>query len=186
MDDLEFSKSLVSLFRGVVMKQDNLILWQSILKNRARIEDYIQKLGLVFILDDIDGFCYLQQTREETEIPKLVARHRLSYHASLLLVLLRKRMQEFDLQNDDAKLIMTNSELVQELRVFLKDTQDEVKLQNTIKTAIQKIVDLGIIRPVGKEEQSYEVLRILRSFVDADLLGSIEEKLTEYQVHIES
>ena len=85
-DDLAYSKALVALFKNVVFKETDPEHWEVILVQKYKIEDYVSKIGLTLVVDEMDGYGYLKQRSYgdgEEEIPRLVPRHALSYPVSL-------------------------------------------------------------------------------------------------------
>lgn len=182
--ELDFSKALIHLLKGVINKEDNIILWNQILVQRSRIEDYLSKIGLELELNDIDHYCYVKQSEDDL-LPKLTVKRQLNYQTSLLLVLLRKKMADFDSKDHDSKLIVTNEEIYLSMSIFLKDVTNEVKQRNSIDTTIKRVVEIGILRPLNGKKDTYEVLRIIRSIVDGQTLNNYEKKLQEYKEYSE-
>ncbi len=56
-------------------------------------------------------------------LPRLIPRRALSFHVSLLLALLRKKLAEFDAQGGDTRLMLTREQIVEMVRVFLPTDQ---------------------------------------------------------------
>lgn len=183
MEDIMLSKILVSLLQGVVLREDDINKWNNITIKRFAIQEYVGKIGFTLIFDDLEGFCYLKQDSDDSEIPKLVARHQLSYYASLILVVLRKKMQELDMKNTETRLIISKNDLFAELKLFIKDTSDETRQKRLIDNGLSSIEKLGFIRYLKSDSENFEVLRIIRSFVDGNLLSDIEHKLSEYKTY---
>jgi hypothetical protein len=185
-DDLAFSRTLVALFKNVVFKETDPEHWDVILAQRYKIEDYVSKIGLTLIVDEMDGYGYLKQRsygEGEEEIPRLVPRHALSYPVSLLLVLLRKQLLEFDSTTGDRRLILTRQQIAERMRLFLKDTTNEAKMTADIDKHIDRIEKMGFLRRLRGSEDSFEVQRILRSFVNAEWLQHVNERLELYRAY---
>jgi hypothetical protein len=68
----------------------------------------------------------------------------------------------------------------------MPDNSNEIKLIDQIETHINKIVDLGFLRRLKgtSEQESYEVQRILKAFVDAPWLASLDTQLELYQAQL--
>lgn len=185
-DDLAFSRALVALFKHVVFKEKDPEHWEVILAQKYKIEDYVSKIGLTLVVDEMDGYGYLKQRsygEGEEEIPRLVPRHALSYPVSLLLVLLRKQLLEFDSTTGDRRLIVTRQQIAERMRLFLKDTTNEAKMVADIDKHIDRIEDMGFLRRLRGSEDSFEVQRILRSFINAEWLHHVNERLDAYRVY---
>ena len=73
------------------------------------------------------------------------------------------------------------------MRVFLPDGPNEAKLIDQIETTINKVAELGFLqklKPAGGVSAgpaSYDVRRILKSFVDAQWLAEFDTRLADYQ-----
>jgi hypothetical protein len=100
-----------------------------------------------------------------------------------MLALLRKRLAEHDAASGEARLVVTAAEITDLVRLFAPDTANEAKLADHIAQDIGKVVDMGFLKPMRDRADSYEVRRILRSFVDAQWLGQLNERLAAYAAH---
>jgi len=181
-----FSLALIGLMRGVVDREQDPTLWQSILDLQARIRDHVAVLGLELILDEAEGHAYLRQrpVREgEAELPRLVPRRQLGYQVSLMLALLRKKLAEFDATSGDTRLILGRDEIVELMRLFLADTANQARLVERMDGLINRIVDMGFLRRLRGTEERFEVRRILKAFVDAQWLGEFDARLAAYRAH---
>lgn len=186
MDDLAFSRAVVALFKNVVFKEVDQEHWEVILALKNKIEDYVAKIGLTLIVDELDGYAYLKQRsygEGEEAIPRLVPRHGLSYPVSLLLVLLRKQLVEFDSTTGDQRLIITRQQIAERMSLFLKDTTNEAKLIADIDKHIDRVEKMGFLRRLRGHEERFEVQRILRNFVTGEWLSNFNERLEEYWLY---
>src|SRR5262249_4071660 len=131
-----------------------------------------------------EGYAFLRQRPadedEAQQVPRLIPRRSLSFHVSLLLALFRKKLAEFDAQGGETRLMLTRSQIAEMIRVFLPATSNEARLLDQIDAHINKAVELGFLRQVKNAEQTYEVRRILKAFVDGQWLADFDTKLTEY------
>jgi len=186
---LAFSRAAVALMKGAVNNEANPGEWDAIINQRAHIADYMAHLGLELVVSDTDGYAYLKQREYldgEVEIPRLIPRHQLSYPVSLLLVLLRKRILEHDQTSGEGRLIVSREQIVDMMRVFLKQTTNEAKLVEDVRRHVDKIESLGFIRKLRNNEDEYEVQRMLRSFVDAQWMSDMNTRLEEYRAYAEA
>ena len=182
----ELSSVVVPLLKGVLYRKDNPGLWDSLLHLQASVRDYVAILGLELMLDEAEGYAFLRSRQSEDEdgqsaIPRLVARRQLSYPVSLLLVLLRKKLAEFDAGGGDTRLILSRDEVVELIRIFLPAGSNEVKLIDQVDGTLNKIAELGFIRRLRGQGQMIEVRRIIKAFVDAQWLADFDERLAEYR-----
>lgn len=180
------SAPLIALMKGVVYRDADASLWQALLQLQSQVRDHVAVLGLELMLDEAEGYAYLRQrvaAEGEAEIPRLIPRRQLSYPASLLLVALRKRLAEFDAKSGDTRLVLTEAELVDLVRVLLPATSNEAQFRDRMLTQVNKLVDLGFLRRLRGRDDQYEVQRILKAFVDAQWLGDFEARLQAYVAH---
>lgn len=200
--ELDLPLVATSLMKGVVYRDTHEQVWRHLLPLQAQLRDYMTTIGLVPVIDEAEGYAFLRQRddaadadggpaadgRRGAPIPRLVARRSLSFHVSLLLALLRRRLAEFDASDAGSRLILSREQIVAMLRVFLPATSNEARLVDQVDQHITKIVDLGFLRRVPGEESAFEVRRILKAFVDAQWLADFDRRLTEYaaQLHGQS
>jgi hypothetical protein len=183
----DLSLVLVTLMKGVAYREADPALWQSLLDLQARVRDHIGVLGLELILDEAEGYAYLRQrpaVEGEAELPRLVPRRQLGYRVSLLLALLRKKLAEFDAVNGETRLILGREEIGELLRVFLPDTVNQARWMDRIGGDINKVVEMGFLRPLHGKDDQFEVRRILKAFVDAQWLHEVDRRLAAYREHL--
>lgn len=184
----DISRPLVALMKGVVFKENDPALWHLLEEGQMAVRDYVRVMGLELMLDTAEGYAWLT-TREpeegETPLPRLVGRRQLSYPVSLIIALLRKKMAEQDAAGEDPRLILSVEEITDMVRVFLPASGNEAKMMDRINTHLNKIADLGFIRRLKGEKDKIEVIRILKAFVDAQWLSELNDRLREYQDHLE-
>ena len=182
-DELAFSRTVVALFRNVVYKGSNREYWEVIETQKNRIEDYLSKIGLTLIVEEMDGYAYLKQRtfgEDEDSIPRLIPRHPLSYEMSLLLMILRKQLLEFDSTTGDQRLIMTKQQIVDRMKLFLRDTTNEARQIDGIYKNIERAESMGFLNSLRGSEDSFEVMRVIRGFVHAEYLDEFDKRLSEY------
>lgn len=184
--DADFSGAVIALMDGIVDREDNPALWQRLIELRQRVAEYVASMALELILDEAEGYGYLRQRRAapgEPELPRLIARRQLGYSVSLLLVLLRRKLAEFDADGGETRLIVDGAQIAEMARMFLADSANEAKLMDRVETDVKKIVEMGFLRRLRGSEDRFEVRRMLKSFVDAQWLSEFEKRLSEYRTH---
>jgi hypothetical protein len=177
---------LVTLFQGVLYRESAAAPWQALLDLQARVRDYCAIIGLELVFDEAEGYAYLRQrprAPEEAELPRLVQRRPLSFPVSLILVLLRKKLAEFDATGNDTRLVVSREDIAEQMRLFLPETANEARLLDRMETHLNKVVDLGFLRRLRGQEGQYEVRRILKAFVDAQWLDDFGKRLDGYASH---
>lgn len=182
----DLSVVLIALMKGVAEREADAPLWQALLKHEGAVRDHVAILGLDLRLDEAEGFAYLAQrcpVEGEPEVPRLIARRQLSFPVSLLLALLRKKLVEFDAISGERRLIVSREAILDMLRLFLADTANEARLHDRVDGHIKRVVELGFLRPLRGQPDQFEVSRILKTFIDAQWLGSFAERLADYRNH---
>jgi len=177
---------LVSLMKGMLERENAPALWQGLLAQQARVRDHVGVIGLVHDKLEAEGHAYLRQRPQvdgEPELPRLVTRRQLGFTLSLTLALLRKKLAEHDAMSGETRLVVTAGDILDMVRLFLPPTANEARLNDRVEQNISKIVSLGFLRPLKGRDDTYEVRRILRSFVDAQWLGELNARLAAYAGH---
>lgn len=186
IDDDRLGQVVVTLFQGVLYRENAEPQWQALLDLQARVRDYCSVIGLELILDEAEGYAYLRQrasTPEAPDLPRLVQRRQLSFPVSLILVLLRKKLAEFDALSADTRLVVSREDIVDQMRLFLPDTANEARLLDRMDTHLGKVVDLGFLRRLRGQDGQFEVRRVLKAFVDAQWLDDFAQRLDAYAGH---
>lgn len=181
-DDERLSAAAVALMRGVVDRESAERTWADVLALQNTLRDHVGVLGLDLVIDEAEGYAYLRSKQEDPDnpLPRLVPRHRLSFPVSLMLAVLRKALAEFDASSGEGRLVVTRDRLADEIRPFRPATTNEARLVDEVDRSVRRIVDLGFLRPMPSDSKAFEVRRILKAFVDAQWLGELEARLTEY------
>lgn len=157
--------------------------WQTLQRHRGAVADHFAAIGIDIVVDDAEGYAYLV-TREpedgEQPLPRLVRRRSLTYNVSLLLVLLRKRMVEFESSGEEGKLVLTREQLVEMLRVFQATSSNEARTADQADRTIAQAAELGFLRELRGQPGAWEVRRILKAYVDAQTLSDFAARLDAY------
>lgn len=170
------------LFKGVLYAEGDEKLWQSLLGLSSQVRDYVSVLGLDLILDESEGYAFLK-SREDPDgtLPRLIARRTLTFNVSLLLVLLRRRMLEFDINSSEVRLIMTEQDIVDMVSLFRPESSNEARTLDRLRADIKKVVELGFLRKLKGQADTYEVARILKAFLDAQWMEEFDTRLEDYR-----
>ena len=147
------------------------------------IREYLAQIGLALYLDEIGGFAYLTEgTRDGDDavsLPALTQRRALSFPVTLLMVLLRERLDEHEMRDlDGGRLWLSLDEMGEMMAVFMGDQSDARKLEITIQTSVNWLVNHGFLR--AQADGRYEVRPVLRARIDADALQEIKARLRAY------
>lgn len=177
--DILFSTTLINLLQGVVWKEDNAEIWNTIRSQQFRIDEYMEKIGLSLVIDDEGGFAFLKQ-RDDDVLPHLVKKQPLTFRMSLFLALLRNEINEYDSGSGEGALVIREEEMVRRMKPYFPDVSDEVKFTNSIDRCFSKALEMKILVPVKDNEYEYEVQPVLRRFMDAEWLSEFNRQLDKY------
>ncbi len=173
------ASAIIQLMRGVVYREDDEPTWTTLDRNPSGVRDHFATIGVDVIIDDAEGYAYLQTRLEadgEEPLPRLVHRRTLTYNLSLLL----KRLVEFETAGSEGKLVLSRDQIVEMLRLFLTESTNEARVVDQVDTTIRRAAELGFLRQLRPRTDQWEVRRILKAYVDAQTLSDFADKLAEY------
>jgi hypothetical protein len=182
-----YAPAVLRLLQGVLY-YDDTTAWNLLLLHQAAVQEHFARIGLQLYLNEAEGYAFLRQPELEREdgpalnLPRLTRRDRLSYHLTLLCVLLRERLDQFDAGTPESDRLLLNAEELRDmLRPFLRERSNELALVKKIDETVHRAADLGFLRrqTIAGEDQ-WEVRRIIKARIDADLLAEIKEQLEQY------
>jgi hypothetical protein len=189
----DLSAVLIPLLKGVTYRADDAAHWSALLNLQARVRDHAGVLGLELMLDEAEGYAFLRSRPDSLDddaaagpkLPRLVARRPLSFPVSLLLALLRKKLAEFDAAGGETRLIVSREQVAELLRVFLPEGSNEARLIDQTDSHLNRIIELGFVRRLRGQDNTFEVQRILKAFVDAQWLADFDTRLAAYRAQLE-
>jgi hypothetical protein len=183
-----YAPVILKLLQNPIFSED-ATAWNMLLSHLTPVQEYFARIGLEVRLNEEDGYAYLHQPVLEDEegqaiaLPRLTRRDRLTYHATLLCVLLREWIDQYESTHLDAgKCVITDTQIHEFLFPFLPARTDERAVQRRIDSAIERLIDLGFLKcmPDTNNPTYFEVRRILKAKIDAEKLAEIKERLTQY------
>lgn len=160
----------VRLLQGVVYHDDGREMWEQLLENVSPLTEYFGKLGLLLVVNEADAMAYLRQLDEDEippdypSMPRLFRRTPLGYDATLLCVLLRDELRQYeeeDVQNE--RCVVSQMDLLSLWEAFFPDQTDSVRLNRSLTAALRKMEDLKFVRPFEKDPPTWEIRRIIKA-----------------------
>lgn len=134
-----YASVIIKLLQGTIFDEDTKV-WNDLLIYQKQVRDYFGQISIHLHLDESDGFAFLTQTDTDdadVRIPRLVRRISLSYEATLLLIILRESLEEFDVKTtDSSKCFITYQEIMEKTELLFKEKADKVKLLSKFDTYI--------------------------------------------------
>jgi hypothetical protein len=186
MEIPKYSPLLIKLLQSIVYDDDKAI-WNDVIAFQQQIRSYFAVMGIELILNEQEGFAYLSQPDnvegEVVQVPRLVRRMPISYEVTLLCVVLREALEEFDIKNTDArKLFLTSKEIKDRIELFFGDKSDKVKLLERLDVYINTAASLGFLKEIDvrshdAQNKTYEARRVLKSKINNEKLEEIRAKM---------
>jgi hypothetical protein len=189
-NELSLPLVVTHLIKGVVYRDSHEQVWQHLVQLVPRVSDYVATMGLAVVVDEAEGYAFLRSKPDDPDddsppIPRLIARHALSFHTSLMLALLRKKLAEFDATDGGFRLILSRDQIVDMMTMFMATSNNEARTVDMIDRTIGKVVELGFLRRLPKQDDQLEVRRVLKAFVDGQWLSDFDARLAEYAAELE-
>lgn len=200
----DFSVVLIKLLQGFITA-DEKKYWEPLLIYQDAVREYFAALGLSLHLSMDDGYAFLKQgvlkqddanvqdqqqegealegeneTEESTstQMPSLVRRMPLSFDVSLLCVLLREALEQFDSKvSDDHRLVLHRFDIYDLLKLFYEEKTDEIKQFKKFDALINRVTELGFLKELTGNQNSFEVRRIIKAQFDAEKLSEIKAQM---------
>ena len=181
---LPFTPVFIRLLKGPVEYLEKSA-WEQIITYQAELTKFLQNLGLVLILEKDDGYAYLEQTKldEEENVAGWVRRVPLGYEDSVLLVLLRDMMAEFEVgEVSSRELIKKRREIKEYAELFFKENPSRVKFIRDLDRLIDRAEEMEFLEKVEHseliDEQKFRIRKIIKARVDNEVLENFKQQLT--------
>lgn len=183
-----FAAAIIKLLQGPVYADDKNI-WRELTQWPSAIQEYFGKIGMELVINEQDGFArVLQPETEEHDdnpLPRLMKKQTLNYEATLLAVILREGLEEFDIKSDGNKFYLTQKEIKERIGLFYKEQSNKSKLWKDLSKPITALLNIGILKlnredAANKDNNKYEVKRIIKAFISNEILEQIKNKLSNY------
>ena len=179
-----YSKAIILLLKKTVEKGSPV--WEDIINYQVEIQDYLAVIGLELILKKDEGFAFVKQiVFDDDTTLNLVSRRQLGFEVSIVVIVLRQLLEDYDnnpIETQSTDRIITTNEIKDEVRLFLPQDFNRVKLEKELDTYIQRVVDLGFLKEVKRngDEVRYKIHRIIKEKVTLEDLDTFKNKLKEY------
>ncbi len=183
---------IVRLLQGPVYQED-FDLWGKLGAEWERICDHFLQMGLEVARDDAAGYAFVRHREDmdeedsddawddsiEAPLPRLLRRTRLTYHQTILLVLLREELMRFEQnQEEGSHLYRSAQELRDLMSAYYPELHDEKKVHRQISGLVSKFEEWGMLRRVrDKDGGLYRVERIVKAKLPPEKLAEVREKL---------
>ena len=179
-----YGRTVVRLLKGPIEVTDTNA-WEDILNYQSEINKYLANIGIELIVKRDEGFAYIKQiVDDEDRTTGLIPRQQLGFEISVILIILRQMLEEFDSNMDElyaTERFVSADELKERIEIFLPERFNRVKLLSEIDTYINRIVSLGYLKLIKRDNvNTYQIHRIIKEKVTLDKLQEFKDKLQEY------
>jgi hypothetical protein len=181
-----YAPVIVKLLQGAVY-DDNPKVWNDLLQHQFDIAQHFEKIAVELIVERQDGYAYIRQLPidEENNTIGLVRRMPMTYELSLLCVLLRMLVDDFEVSNTDQRnLYISHKRLREELEIFFKEQAHKVRMLKELDRYIEQAENLEFLKKTdndakAKDEIQYEVRRIIKARITNEKLEEFKRKLQQ-------
>ncbi len=184
---LPYTHVFIKLLKGPVEYVDKNI-WEDLQTYKVELTDFLQQLGLTMILREEDGYAYLKHmlNDEQTAEVSWFQRRPFTYEESIMLILLRELMAEFEISESSSReLIKKRRELKEYAELFFKENASRAKFLKDIDKLIDKVEENGFLALVEghdvADEQKFRIKKLIKDKVDIDTVASFNNQLQEYK-----
>ena len=179
-----YGRTVVRLLKGPVEVTDTNA-WEDILNYQSEINKYLMNIGIELIVKRDEGFAYIKQiVDDEDKTTGLIPRQQLGFEISVILIILRQMLEEFDSNMDElyyTECFVRADDLKERIEIFLPERFNRVKLLSEIDTYITRLVSLGYLKLIKRDNvNTYQIHRIIKEKVTLDKLQEFKDKLQEY------
>jgi hypothetical protein len=183
-----YAHVVIKLLQGPIYMEDK-VLWRDLQSSQSAIQDYFNKIGILLVISEGDGFARVMQPdaeeQDEQPLPRLLRKVPVNYETTLLCVILREMLEESDIKTEANKLFVTQKDIKERIEIFYKDQPNKSKLWKELSRPINSLGNMGVLKltredAVNKEQNQYEVRRIIKALVNNEKLDEIKQKLAAH------
>lgn len=178
-----YAPVILKLLQGVVYSDDPH--WDRLQSYLTPVKEYFGKIGLQVQNYETEGFAYLEQPEADSDdraepLPRLTVRRQLSFRVTVLCVLLREQLRQFDSSDATGRLVLSIEKLRDLLQPYLPEGNNEERFRREVDSLVKQAVELGFLKRLSGQDENYEVRPILKAKIDADMLELLKQKLDAY------
>jgi hypothetical protein len=184
---LPYASIVVKLLKGTIEYLDKSA-WEDLLQYKMELNGFLPQLGLTLMLNEDDGYAYLKQILSDDDSAEVswFQRRSFTYEESIMLVLLRELMAEFEVSESSAReLIKRRREIKDYSELFFKEDASRVKFLKDIDRLIDRAEENGFLHLMEdsdiKDEQKFRIKKIIKEKVNSEMLEQFEEQLKAQQ-----
>lgn len=193
---------MVFLLKNYIDREDDKQLFESLVRQEREVEEFCRRLFLRLVVDHEAGYAYVRSLSEE-ELPQnvgqrpplLLTKRSLPFYDSMVLILLRQRLLEFELSGQFGRLVLERAEILTMVKTFVHNVNNDKRLDDNLNKAIDNLCALGLLgknksaaasatKKADRNLERIEVKRIISVIVTPEILKQADEILESYVKHI--
>jgi hypothetical protein len=183
---LPYAAVVVKLLKGPVEYVDKNT-WEKLMQYKVELTGFLLQLGLMLVLDEQDGFAFVKHSLSEDDdaFVSWVQRRSYTYEESIMLVLLREMMAEFEIgEATTRELIKKRREIKEYAELHFKEGASRIKFLKDIDRLIDKMEENGFLQKIENhevaDEQKFRIRKIIKAKVDSEVLENFHQQLTAH------
>jgi hypothetical protein len=184
---LPYTSVFIKLLKGPLDYTEKSA-WEKLIQYKSELPAFLMQLGLRLVLNEEDGYAYIEQTSSEEEETTVswIIRRPLTYEESVMLVLLRDMMADFETSEISSReLIRKRREIKESAELFFKEVPSRVKFLKEIDRLIDKMEEYGFLDIADdnevSDEQRFRIKKIIKARVDSEQLEDFILQLRQHK-----
>lgn len=184
---LPYTSVFIKLLKGPLDYTEKSA-WEKLIQYKSELPAFLIQLGLRLVLNEEDGYAYIEQTSSEEDETTVswIIRRPLTYEESVMLVLLRDMMADFETSEISSReLIRKRREIKESAELFFKEVPSRVKFLKEIDRLIDKMEEYGFLDIADDnevaDEQRFRIKKIIKARVDSEQLEDFILQLRQHK-----
>jgi hypothetical protein len=184
---LPYTPVFIKLLKGSVEYLEKSA-WERLMQYKSELTAFLQQLGLTLVLDEQDGYAYVKHNQADEDDNKIswIQRRALTYEESVMLLLLREMMAEFEIgEVTTRELIRKRREIKEYAEMFFKENASRVKFLKEIDRLIDRAEENGFLDKTEEhdiaDEQKFRIKKIIKAKVSSEDLDVFYQQLVKYK-----
>ena len=191
----DWGVAAIKLLQGVLYSDEDKSDWGLLAKFRDELQKFFARIGLMLVVSDSEGYAYLRQIEDDDKIsenksegvkyqnlPRLFRRSRLTYDATMVCILLRRQLHDFDerMSNlDDERCAIEEDELFEDWKKLIPNMPDEKKVKGQFDKAMNRLKEIQFIKQIGETTGRWEIRRIIKARLPLEDLENLLRQMQE-------
>ena len=171
---LETRRVIVQLLLGPALDaQRHSKLWPALARDEDVVRERLHELFLELVIDRDQEVAFTRQiTSAELELPVLLRRTPLTLLDSVLLLFLRQRLTESEVQIERA--VVSAQEMTEHMSMFQGESStDHAKFGKQVQHAIDNAVKHSLLRKLRNSDERFEVAPTLKLLFSAEAIQAL-------------